>query len=155
MDKFTLLLRGAIRVLIGGFPIRASIGILIGFVLDGIRLFFVASSFPLSPLASGLDAVPLISELALGIMLSFSTFLLPGRRALPEKFTKYFNILDEAADRLSMSQHQKHLLYQPFFKSLNDQILASKELDVQKAAEEALLEFESNQGEKTSYSKGK
>lgn len=144
MDKATLMLRGIMRILIGNFPVRAGIGALIGLVLDGLRLFIVGYFSPFSSLGNGLSEVPLTSEISLGILMSFLTLLLPGRRILPEQFTSYFNILDEAASRLQMSRPQKFLLYQPFFKSLNEQMAASKALDMQKAVDNALKELSSD-----------
>ena len=138
MDS-TLFIRSVLRILSGNYPVRVLIGILIGFVLDGSRLFVIAY-ISNSDISHGLLAFPLTAELAIGVLLSFLAFILPGHRKVPEQILIYFDTFDEGAARMGMSRHQRKLLYQSAFSAIEKKFLSQDGTNMSILAERVLSE---------------
>lgn len=151
MDNITMLIRAILRILGGSHPVRLVIGILIGLALDMIRVYLIAIYGETIKAIAALGVIPPAYMIVLGILLSFSPFLV-RRRVIPESAKRIFDILDEYAARVGMTRVQKISLYQPYLKKLEAEFSSTVVVDLSELAHDTVDEAKKGESAKEAQS---
>jgi hypothetical protein len=141
MELLTQITRFIIVILGSEYPIRLSIGFLIGLFLTGVQSF-VGAAIPGDTIASAFASINHYAIISSGVLISFFPLLFRKRDVLPKSYRTVYNIVDEAHARGALSDAQRRIAY----KTITDKTVSAfspgitADTDLRKIANEAIEE---------------
>ena len=129
IDNSTLLFRTALKWLGVDHKLRLGFGVMLGFILEGVR-GAAAAYWAGSQVAAAFAAFGFTASLALGVCLAFAPLFLLNVRIVGESDKATFDTVDEIIVRSGLSAAQRRLVYRALLEKVQHEFSPEKPLAI-------------------------